>query len=63
MLFGAQDFIAHNLMNISTPREREEYQQALAAARTGLSEVEFVRAMTEGKALTLEEALRYAMED
>ncbi len=63
VLFGAQDFIAYNLMNISSPSEREEYQQALAAARAGLGEVEFVRAMTEGKALTLEEALRYAMED
>ena len=63
VLFGAQDFIARNLMNISSPREREEYQQALAAAKAGLGENGFARAMDQGRALSLEEAIQYAVED
>ena len=63
VLFGAQDFIARQLMNISTPREREDYQQALAATRAGLGEDGFARAMDQGRALSLEEAIQYAVED
>ena len=43
-------------------REREDYQQALAATRAGLGEEEFGRAMDQDRALSLEEAIQYAVD-
>jgi hypothetical protein len=59
VLFGAQDFIARNLMNISTPSERERYAAALASTRAALGETEFTAAFAEGKAMNLEQAIAY----
>lgn len=56
VLFGALDRKCSWLKNISSPAEREEYEQALAAVRTKLGEEDFQTAWAEGQAMDLEQA-------
>ena len=44
-------------------RERAEHDQAIAAARAALREETFAAAWEEGKAMTLDQAIAYALED
>jgi hypothetical protein len=44
-------------------KERAEHDQALAAARAGLGKKMFEKAWAEGKGMTLEEAVAYALEE
>jgi predicted ATPase/DNA-binding SARP family transcriptional activator/Tfp pilus assembly protein PilF len=46
-----------------SPLERAEYDQAIAAARAALGEEAFIAAYEEGKKMTLDEAIVYALED
>jgi hypothetical protein len=39
------------------------YEQGVASARAQLSEVEFEKARAEGRAMSMEEAVVYAMEE
>ena len=60
VLFGAQDHIHRQLMNISTPVERDDFEKAFIATRTTLGEEAYATAFAEGKAMNLEQALAYA---
>jgi predicted ATPase/DNA-binding SARP family transcriptional activator len=44
-------------------KERAEHDQAIASARAALGEEAFAKAWAEGQAMTLEEAVAYALED
>ena len=46
-----------------SPLERAEYDQAIAAARAALGEEAFAAAWEEGKKMTLEEAVAFALRD
>ncbi len=45
------------------PAERAEYERTLARARAGLDEATWQRAWDEGRALTTEQAVAYALEE
>jgi tetratricopeptide (TPR) repeat protein len=63
ILFGAQASMVGCLMNIIPPTERLEYEHAVASVRTTLGEEAFTTAWAEGQALTLEQAVAYALEE
>ena len=62
ILFGAQDALCDWLKNTLSLAERNEYEQALASAQAALGEEAFTTAWTEGQAMTLEQAVAYALE-
>ncbi len=50
------------LVNSISQREREEYQQALSAARSALHAEDFAVAWAEGRTMTTAQAIQYALE-
>jgi predicted ATPase/DNA-binding CsgD family transcriptional regulator len=63
VLFGAQSFLADNLMNIIPPPEREAYHEILTAVRQALSVDEFAAAWDKGKAMDTLQAIEFAHPD
>ena len=62
-LLGSAD-AAREIMGASQPSsEREEQDQIVAAARSALEENAFAAAWAEGRAMSLEQAVAYALED
>jgi hypothetical protein len=59
--FGAAEAARESLEAQMTPAEREEYDRHLSALRAQLSEAEFAAAWAEGRALSLDEAVAYAL--
>ena len=60
------NWAAKNILNsIGAWMERDEskFENDLAACRTALSESEFATAMEQGRGLTMEQAIVYAMDD
>ena len=45
------------------PLERADYDQAIAAARAGLDEEAFAAAFAEGQAMTVQQAVAYALQE
>ena len=45
------------------PADRLEYERTVAAARAALSEEVFAAAWAEGRAMTLDQAIAYALEE
>ena len=62
VIFGAIDKSLNWLKNVSSPAERDEYQQALASVQATLQEAEFTAAWAEGQALTIEQLKALALE-
>ena len=62
VVFGALDQLVGWLTNVSSPAERDEYEQALASARAALGEEAFTAAWAEGQATTLEQMEALALE-
>jgi tetratricopeptide (TPR) repeat protein len=56
VLFGALEQRCGWLKNVSSPTERDEYEQALAAVRAALGEEDFQAAWAEGHEMDLEQA-------
>jgi hypothetical protein len=63
ILFGAQSGMVGYLMNILPPVERLEYEQAVACVRSTLSDDAFSTAWAEGQAMSLDQAVAYALEE
>jgi tetratricopeptide (TPR) repeat protein len=61
-LFGAAEALRAAIGEAMPPVERAEYENAITAARAALGEQAFAAARTEGRALTLEAAVAYALE-
>ena len=60
-LYGAME-AAHELMRfLVSPAERAEREQGMASARNALGEDEFMNAYEEGKKMTLDEAVGFAL--
>jgi non-specific serine/threonine protein kinase len=62
-LFGAAEMLIPSIrLEMSVP-ERAEHDQAITAARAALGEEAFSAAYEEGKKMTLDEAVAYALEE
>jgi non-specific serine/threonine protein kinase len=62
-LFGAAAAVRARIGFGRPPSERAEYDQAIAAARHRLTDGAFDRAWAEGQALSLEQAVRFALDE
>ena len=62
-LFGAAEDLQRLIHFTISPRERDEHDQAIAAARAALGEVAFSDAYDEGQKMTLDEAIALALNE
>jgi tetratricopeptide (TPR) repeat protein len=62
-LFGASEALHEVMGTIPEPRERALQEPYLAAARSQLDEAVWQQAWAQGRAMTLEEAISYALEE
>lgn len=62
-LFGASDALRGAIGAPMWPAERVDYERNMAAARAQLDEEEFERAWQEGRSMTIEQAIAYALEE
>jgi hypothetical protein len=61
-LFGAADGVRADIHRPLAPCDRPEYERTVAAARAQLDAATFMTAWTEGRTMSLEEAVVYASE-
>jgi tetratricopeptide (TPR) repeat protein len=62
-LFGTAEALREAMGAALAPVDRAEHDRSVVAARTGLGEEAFAAAWAEGRALSLEDAIKYALED
>lgn len=62
-LFGAAGALREATGTPLHPCDRPEYERDVTAVRTGLSEEAFTAAWAQGRAMTLEQAVEYALEE
>ena len=62
-LFGATDRIYAQLRFLLSPLERQHHDQHLAAARAALGEEVFATLWEEGRAMTMEQAIAFALRE
>jgi hypothetical protein len=62
-LVGAAETQTPSIRFEMSAKERSEYDQAAAAARTALGEDAFAAAWEEGQKMTLDEAVSYALNE
>jgi non-specific serine/threonine protein kinase len=62
-LYGATERVGEMTGIVMVPHERTWHDPAVAAARAGLSKEAFAAAWAAGRAMTLEEAVAYALEE
>ena len=62
-LFGAAEALRESVSNRIPPSERAEYDHNIAAARAQLSEAAFAASWAGGRAMSLEQAVAYALDE
>ncbi len=62
-LWGAAESLREAIGSPLPPNEREEHKRALAAVREALDEKAFTAASAAGRAMTLEQAIEYALQE
>ena len=62
-MFGAAETLVASIRLEISPAERAHYDQAIAAARAALGKEGFNAAWAEGRGLTMEQAIAYALEE
>jgi predicted ATPase/class 3 adenylate cyclase len=62
-LFAAASALREAMDTPLSPVEQEEYERSLAAVRAVMGEITFAAAWAEGRAMTLAEAVAYALEE
>jgi predicted ATPase/class 3 adenylate cyclase len=62
-LLGAAEALLEAANDYLAPADRAEYERDVAAARAQLDEATFAAARAEGRAMTIEQAVAYALED
>jgi len=60
-LFGAAEALRESIGHRPAPQDQAHYDRRLASTRSGLGEAAFVAAWAEGRAMTLEQAIEYAL--
>ena len=61
-LFGAAEALREKIQAMMTDYERVEYDQAVARVRSLLTEEEFNSLWNEGRAMTMDQAIEFALE-
>ena len=61
-LFGAAEALREKTQSPMTEYEQIEYDQSIDQLRTMLAETEFTALRAEGRALTMEQAIQFALE-
>jgi predicted ATPase/class 3 adenylate cyclase len=61
-LFGAAEALRETINIPMTPFERMEYEREVSDLRANMDEAAFVKAWTEGRAMTMEQAIVFALE-
>ena len=61
-MLGAAEALLEAIGAVMDPDDHMVYEQAVASARAQLSEEEFERARAEGRAMSMEQAIEYALE-
>ena len=61
-LLGAAEALRERINIPMTPAERPEYEREVNDLRNNMEEVTFARAWAEGRTMTMEEAIEYALE-
>src|SRR6202008_4826338 len=62
-LWGATDALRHEIGNVRAVDETLAYERHVAPVRATLTPDAFDRAWDEGRAMTLDEAVRYALDE
>lgn len=62
-LFGAAHALREEIHSAVQPHNRKDYDRGVDAARASLGEEAFTAAWEEGRAMTLEQAIEYALQD
>jgi hypothetical protein len=62
-LFGAGEALYETLLYQETPQETALKEPYITAARSRLEETAWQEAWTQGRAMTLEEAISYALQE
>jgi hypothetical protein len=62
-LFGAAEALRETIGAVVGPSDRREYDRMVTAARTALGEEALTARWTEGRAMTLEQAVAYALDE
>jgi hypothetical protein len=60
--FGAVDSLLESMTAVLSGDNRQVYEQNLVGVRSLLNEKTFARAWSNGKAMSMEEAIEYALE-
>lgn len=60
-LFGAAEVLSEATQSPLPPTERDRYDQTVAAVRAGLGQAAFAAAWTAGRAMTMDQAIEYAL--
>ncbi|MCI0397102.1 MAG: tetratricopeptide repeat protein [Chloroflexi bacterium] len=63
LLYAASETLRQSIGASRTPATQDEYEQNLATARRHLSEADFAAAWEEGKAMSVPQAVTYALEE
>jgi len=62
-LLGAAEALLGAISAVLDPEDRMVYEQGVASARAKLGEAEFDKAWVEGRAMSLEQAIEYALQE
>ena len=62
-LFGAAEALRDKAQSPMTDQERVEYDQSVAQLRAMISEAEFNARWAEGRAMTMDQAIRFALQE
>jgi len=62
-LYSAAECLRENIGVHLLPDEPDNHEQDIKAVRNNLNEMDFIKAWAEGRAMTMEEAIEYALEE
>jgi predicted ATPase/transcriptional regulator with XRE-family HTH domain len=63
IMFSAQDSLTERLRMVHAPSIKPEFDQGVAAARACLGETEWAEAWSQGRAMSLDEMIAFALEE
>jgi hypothetical protein len=62
-LWGAAEALRENIETPASPEDRTEYERDIVAAHAQLNEATWQAGWAEGRAMTMEQAIAYALEE